>query len=400
MPRPGTGATSREDLRRKNLAAIFDAIHRVGPVSRTDLANTLGLSPATVSSITADLIRTGMVYEAEQGVSSRAGRKPILLDIDYDHDFVVGAKLSATTLTVAITNLRAEVRVARDAALADHAPEDVADVIARTVHAAARAAGLEEAALAGMCLSVPGIVDAATGRVRHSPLPAWCQAPLADLVHDRLAIPVMIENDVNALAVAEAWFGAGSDHADFLVVTLGRGVGLGIVLDGHVYRGPAGGAGEFGHTVLSLAEDGTVTTVEDLLSDEALLRRARGLLRETDAPAHMPALLALAHAGEGPARQILARAGTELGVALSTLVNIFAPTLLVLGGESVGAAPFLLPSARAALQRYAFGDLATTLEIVVEPWGDDAWARGAAGLAASRYLSETGARGVIRKHHP
>ena len=225
MPRPGTGATSREDLRRKNLAAIFDAIHRVGPVSRTDLATTLGLSPATVSSITADLIRTGMVYEAEQGVSSRAGRKPILLDIDYDHDFVVGAKLSATTLTVAITNLRAEVRVARDAALADHAPEDVADVIARTVHAAARAAGLEEAALAGMCLSVPGIVDAATGRVRHSPLPAWCQAPLADLVHDRLAIPVMIENDVNALAVAEAWFGAGSDHADFLVVTLGRGVG-------------------------------------------------------------------------------------------------------------------------------------------------------------------------------
>ncbi len=398
MPHPGNTATSRDELRRSNLAAIFGLIHREGPIARNQLARTTGLSAATVTSLTADLIRTGLVYEAEEGVSIKAGRKPILLEVNYDHAHVVGVKLSAETITVALTNLHAEIRASARISLENHAPASVAGVIADGVRRLAEEAGVPTNELVGLCLSLPGIVDNETGRVRHSPLPSWSEAPLADLVGKRLAMPVSVENDVNALAVAEAWFGSGRDHLDFLVVTLGRGVGLGIVLNGSVYRGPLGGAGEFGHSVLSFSVGGHTETVEDQLSDDAILREARLRFGPAEAPASIPELVALAAAENQTARDVLAVTGTTLGVALSTLVNILAPNLIVLSGESACAAPFLLPTARLSLRRHSFGDLADTLDIVVEPLGDEAWARGAAGLAASRYLSNASILEVIHQH--
>lgn len=398
MSHPGNAATSRDELRGSNLAAIFGLIHREGPIARNRLATTTGLSAATVTSLTADLIRTGLVYEAEEGVSIKAGRKPILLEVNYDHAHVVGVKLSAETITVALTNLHAEIKGSACISLVSHAPEAVAEVIADGVRKLAEDSDLSTGELAGLCLSLPGIVDSETGRVRHSPLPSWSEAPLAELVGTRLALPVMVENDVNALAVAEAWFGSGRDHLDFLVVTLGRGVGLGIVLNGSVYRGPHGGAGEFGHTVFSCSQDGHTETVEDRLSDDAILREARLRFGPATTPTSVPELVALAAEGNATAQDLLAVVGTALGVALSTLVNIFAPTLIVLSGESACAAPFLLPTARLSLRQHSFGDLGDTPDIVVEPLGDEAWARGAAGLAASRYLAKASILEVIHQH--
>jgi N-acetylglucosamine repressor len=391
-----TQATAKDDVRRLNQGAVFQVVHRHGPVSRIDIATRLHLSPATVTNITSDLIDRGLVFEARKDDRGGVGRRRVLLEVAYDTAYVAGIKVSSVGLTCALTNLNAEVVHAVERPLPSTEPDAVVDAIEAAFADLGAAVGRPLAALG---VNLPGLVDADRQTVRHSPLLGWSQVPLGRLLHERLGVSVLVENDVNALALAEAWFGRGRAHDGFLVVTLGRGVGLGIVMGGEVYRGPHGGAGEFGHVLLD--PNGPETryaapgTVESFLSDDALVREARRAVPGFPADGTAELVAELARGGDAAAIAVVAAAGRALGRALSVLVNVFAPSLIVLSGEGMRSADVMLPAADEELRRLAFGDLADRVELVVEPWGDDAWARGAAALAASRYLTEsaTSARG-------
>ena len=389
MGRSSAG-TVREALRVQNQHAILQTVHRQGPISRTDIALKLNLSPAAVTNIAGELIHRNLLFEARQAEASGVGRRAILLEVDYGHALVAGVKVSNAAVTCAMTNLNAEVVTTAAQSLPDTKPETVAAVTLETLSELAEKA--DRFSAVGVIL--PGIVDPDGQTVRHSPLLGWARLPFGQGLEARLGVQVTVENDVNALALAQAWFGFGQHHDSFLVVTLGRGVGLGIVLNGEVYRGPGGGAGEFGHVLIDPAgpdsRHAKRGTLETYLSDDALLREARALVPgfESDNPEELARLSRNGHPG---ARTVYATAGIVLGRALSTLVNIFAPSLIILSGEGMRAADFLLPTARAALKEHSFGDLAERVRLVVAPWGDDAWARGAAGLAASRYLTEAAA---------
>src|SRR5690606_15173951 len=241
----------------------------------------------------------------------------------------------------------------------------------------------------GLGVSVPGVVDHLAGTIRHSQLFGWEQVPLAELLGAELGLPVLVENDVNALAAAHAWFGHGRDHEAFLVLTLGRGVGLGIVVNGSVYRGPRGGAGEFGHTVCApLAPrvmDPEPATLESRVSDGALAAQASRLLgREVGAEE----LGALADAGEQVIVDVLADAGDCLGAALVPLVSVFGRVVGIPDVVVWRAAPYLRPRAQGTLAELAFDALADGMEPVLASWGAGGGARGAAGLAAARFLQE------------
>jgi len=385
-----TLATAKDDVRRLNQSAVFQVVHRHGPVSRVDIAARLNLSPAAVTNITSDLIDRGLVFEARKAERGGVGRRRVLLEVAYDTAYVAGIKVSNVGLTCALTNLNAEVVHAAQRPLASTDPGAVVDAIEAAFGDLGAAVGQPLAALG---VNLPGLVDADRQTVRHSPLLGWSQVPLGQLLHDRLGVSVLVENDVNALALAEAWFGRGREHDGFLVVTLGRGVGLGIVLGGEVYRGPHGGAGEFGHVLLD--PHGPETryaapgTVEAFLSDDALMREARRRVAGFPDDGTAELVAELAQRGDAAAAAVVADAGRALGRALSVLVNVFAPSLIVLSGEGMRAADVMLPAARDELGRLSFGDLADRVELAVESWGDDAWARGAAALAASRYLTES-----------
>lgn len=392
MTRVSVPATTRALSRQQNQAAVFNVIHRRGQVSRSDIAAELHLSPAAVTDISGALIERGLVFEAREGESNTVGRKPILLEVNYDHKHVLGVKASNHGLTTALTNLKAEVVAWRQDPLPSTGPDDVLGAIEAATTQLCAEAGLPRSELAGIGLGLPGIVDVETGSNRYSALFAWRDVPLAGLLEERLGIPALVDNDVNALAAAEAWFGAGEGHGSFLVVTLGRGVGLGIVIGGNVYRGPHGGAGELGHVVVQ--PDGPACScgqrgcLEALVADDALLSEARRQVKGFGKTGTLADLLALAEAGEASARAVYAQAGHTLGRGLATLVNLLAPTLIVLGGEGMRAAPYLLPAARETVRATSFGDLGHKVEFVTHTWDDDAWARGAAGLAASRFLTE------------
>lgn len=383
-------ALGREKIRLLNQSAIINAIHRSGKVSRTDLAAQLRLSPAAVTNLTAALIEKGLVLEVEVGESQSVGRKPILLGINYDHAYVVGAKVMTHAVVASLTNLNADVLGVVTIPLADAAVGTVVAAVAAAKEDLCARTGVPHGLVTALGVSLPGVVDNAAGVVRHSDLLGWHGVRLARELSDEVGLQTLVENDVNALAAAQSWFGLGRAHGSFLTLTLGRGVGLGIVIGGSIYRGPRGGAGEVGHTRCTpmaprVMRPGT-TSLEDRLGDAGLLAEARRAVPGFPADAGPEALTDLAASGHQTALDLLADAGECLGHALSDLVNVFAPTLVILGGEGLRNAPYFLPHVRPALERFAFGGLADDLELVVDTWGDDAWARGAAGLAAAHFL--------------
>ena len=389
MRRSSSRALGRERIRSLNQSAVISAIHRNGRISRTDLAVELRLSPAAITALTTPFIEEGLVVEAEVGTSPSVGRKPILLGINYDHAHVFGVKVMNHAVVAALTNLNAEAVALVDRPLVDTQVDTVVAAVVGAVHDLVEKTAGATVRPPGMGVSLPGVVDHLAGSVRHSQLFGWEKVPFADLLSDALKLPVLVENDVNALAAAHAWFGNGRGHDAFLVLTLGRGVGLGIVVNGSVYRGPRGGAGEFGHNLATPIEPRVMSletaTLDERLGDAGLVALAEKL---TGAELNPEKLTELAAAGDRAVLDLLADAGNLLGVAMSGLVNIFAPTLIILGGEGVRNAPYLLPRVRPQLERFTFGDLADDVELVIDSWGDDGWARGAAGLAAARFLQE------------
>ena len=194
---------------------------------------------------------------------------------------------------------------------------------------------------------------------------------------------------MNSLPGDEHWCGDGHGVDHFVVVTVGRGIGAGTVVNGQFYRGAMGGAGEFGH--ITLQDDGPPCDcgkrgcLEALASDPAVVRRARAAiaLGERTAlagvkPLTLEAIVAAAEAEDELARQLLADSGRWLGIGIATLVNILNPQMVIVGGEGVRAGQWRFDPMREAIQAHAFNGLADRLEIVIEPSGDEAWARGAA----------------------
>jgi len=228
---------------------------------------------------------------------------------------------------------------------------------------------------------VAGVFDAASGTL-DSPLLGWRNVKLAQIVEDGLGIPVFVDNDVNTLAVAERLYGRGHDVEHFITVTIGRGVGLGIVAGGDIYRGFGGGAGEFGHT--SAVEDGAVCTcgkrgcLETVVADPALTAagRERGLLEQGEG---IERLRALAADGHIAARQIYHDAGAQLGRAVADLVNVLGPELVLVSGEGTQAWPYLAEAFDSAYEVNIFPPLGH-VPVEVDPWDDAKWAIGAATL--------------------
>ena len=270
----------------------------------------------------------------------------------------------------------------------DKGSEAVLEVLATAV------TGLREAhsnrPVLGMGLGMAGGIDRRSGVCRFSPFLGWRDVPLRQMLEKRLGLPVVIENDVNTFTMAEKWFGAGVGVSDFLVVTLGRGIGMGMVLNGQLYRGGCGGGGEFGHTTVApdgpQCDCGKKGCLETFASDPAILQRMRSSLGRDIT---MEQAVALARQGDAVAHSIFAAAGRTLGTAIADLINIFNPPLLVVGGEGAHALDLMLDPLQDALRANCFDGFFDDMRLVVEPWGDDAWARGAASLMLEELFRPT-----------
>lgn len=380
---------NRDLIREINRNLVLNLIKSRGPISRTDIAHLSSLSLATVSGITADFIASGLVHELGEGEST-GGRRPVLLRLNYRAGFVVGVKLMEQAVASALTDLDAQVLHHRVTPLEDQrSPATVQKVIAAAVEATIAASDVERQRVLGIGIGLAGVVDGEAGVCRYSPFFGWRNVQFAQPLADHLGLPVYLENDVNTLTIAEQWFGYGHGVDDFVVVTVGRGIGAGIVANSQFYRGALGGAGELGHITLTTNGPpcgcGKRGCLETLASDPAVVRQARAAIALGERttlvgvePLTLEDIVAAAEAGDKLARRLLAESGRWLGMGIATLVNILNPQLVIVGGEGVRAGEWRFGPMREAIRQHAFDGLADDLDIVIEPAGDETWARGAA----------------------
>lgn len=377
---------SKALIRHLNRSAVLNLIKEEGPIARVTIARRLGLSAASVTSIAGELGSLSLIREVAQAPSA-GGRPAELLALNAQAACVIGIKLADDHLAAVLVDLDGSVQGSIERPIARHEVGVVVDEIVALVESMARPAGGPP--LLGVGIGLPGVINGEAGVCVNSPILGWREVPLNELLSARLNLPVSIDNDVNTLAVAERLYGAGRASENFLAVTIGRGIGLGVVVDGHLYRGRLGGAGEFGHLPVESdgprCECGRAGCLEAVVGDRALLRAAAkaGVVGPNAGPAD---LTAAADAGNPVALAILAEAGARIGVAVSGLVNILSPELVILSGEGVRNRAYFEPSLRAALDEHVFPPL-TGFELLVDPWEDSKWARGAAALVLQAFFS-------------
>ncbi len=372
-------------VRALNRRLLLRLLREQGPTSRTDLADLSGLSNGAVTRIVGELIDEGFLVEQSVGVST-GGRRPVLLDLDTSARVVAGLKLMDDAILAVLVDIKGAVVADGRIPLRSH---DTKVVMGRAVHAVESlldGIGAARDRLAGVGLCMPGAIDWQSGVCKLSPFFGWRDVRVAEMLHDRMRVPVSVDNDVNALAVAESLFGRGRRARDFAVITVGRGVGAGLVYNGGVYRGHSGGAGEFGHLVSELGgracECGKRGCLEAYVGEHALMSRVHelgGHYAELD----LAGFIALAQAGDADAARIYADLPRRLGAAIANLVNLLNPELVVLGGEAGFLTEQFVEELRPHIAEHTFGGLVGSFDVQLDDWRDDrtAWARGAASLA-------------------
>ncbi len=377
---------NRELIRRINQNLLLNLVRMQGPISRAELAKRTHLSPATVTYITQDLLDRGLVHVIGAG-SSNGGRRPELLKLEPRAGFVVGVKLSADTIATAVTDLEATVLHYTETPyqLADTPTPTIRALIRRIEHALHRS-GVNTHKVLGIGIGMGGLMDNERGVCHFSPILNWREVQVAAPLREHFDIPVFLDNDVNTLTLAEKWFGHGKGVDNFVVITVGRGVGMGIVTNGQFYRGAQGGAGEIGHVTVKpngpLCDCGKRGCLEALTSDPAVIAQVRAenpKFKSKDALT-LDDIIAAATQGDGAAQRALTDAGHWLGIGVANVVNLLNPELIIIGGEGVRAGELRFEPMRTALRAHVFDGLADALRVVIEFGGNQTWARGAASL--------------------
>lgn len=383
----------RDLMRAINRAKILELIRTAGLASRVELSAMSGLSKASVTGITAELIREGLIIEKQSG-DYEGGRRPRMLGLNPEGAYVVGVNLSIMEISVVIMNLEADIITTASHPLENrhYSVEEITELMVKTVQRCMWEGNFARDRISGVGIGVPGPVYVNSGIIRFLPNYGWKNVNLKDRIQQLLGLPCFIDNSSNTLAAAERWFGEGKGVDNFLVVTLLNGVGLGIVINGHIYRGADGIAGEFGHTLIvpggPPCRCGKNGCIESFAGMTSLLRDARaaadqGKWQPPVDPEQITfdTLVEELHRNNAVITEIFQRAGEILGHGVSQLVSLFNPSRIIVTGTSVKAGHHLMAPFRAALVANTPEMCQPTEDIVyIKEWTDEQWARGAGSL--------------------
>jgi predicted NBD/HSP70 family sugar kinase len=371
-PRAGSKALIREI----NEALILDVVRAHRPVARARIAAETGLSPATVTGITSRLLRAGLLAETD-AVRGTTGRPARLLDLGRDAVLAAGVRLTATEAFVLLVNLRGEVIATHERPLASTGPADVAQEIARTVHAAT--ADWPSATLIGVGVAVSGVVDHAGGLVRHSGSLGWENVPLRAQLTELLDVPVIIDSYANAVASGLLLFDGRLAGRDLLVFSVGASLGASVVTQGRIHRGFSGTAGGFAHSQVGARSErpchcGAVNCLETWASHWGIRRELER--RGEDA-------VATTEVGD----EVFAIAAERLGVAMANAAKMFGPERVVVAFTQEMNLPTLTSRAEQVFQSQYAHEHTPAPDLELAATDPSTHARGAAYTVLAQLFS-------------
>lgn len=366
---------ARDDLTRAEILALLGSN---GPTSRAEIATRLGIAGATVTAHARRLLSEGFIRE-EAARTAGTGRPRVPLGLVADAAHVLGLRVTSDRVLGVVVGLDGCV-VDEFAVTVDIRTDPIGQLTAIVVD---QLEVHHDLTFLGVGVAVPGVVEPGSGMVRLSGTMCWKDVPLGSELGDRVPVPVLIDNDLHASTTAELLFGLGRDHDDFLVLGLDKGIGLGIVLNRQVHRGPEGTAGEFGHIPVE-PENGPSCTcgargcLRTFASEVAIVQaaRERGVIRPDEG---VHSLVGAIEQSEPAAIRMMEQIGRMLGYRIAGVVNVLAVRAITVTGGLTVLWPYLAPPFTASVRASILPPM-RALETTMTPWRETAHARGAACL--------------------
>lgn len=375
---------NRDLIKAMNRNLLLNIIRREGQVSRKQLTEISGLSVGAVSGIISELLKNGWILEIGEG-DFTGGRRQTLIKLNAKAGYAIGLKLMEKRIVVAVSNFEGQVVHYQESSIHNNSSLDfLLEAISSIIQSTLSESKLPTEKIFGVGIGLAGVIYSQTGLVHYSPFFGWRDVPLANLIEERTHLPVYIENDVNTLTITEQLFGEGRQSNNFVVVTIGRGIGMGIIINGQLYHGARGGAGELGHTIITRMSNNdskdSYSSLENIASDPAVLKNQSEI-------SDMEELVGQADLGNQEAQKMLQQSGEILGIGLANIINILSPELIIVSGEGISAGDYRIKPMREAMNKHTFNGLLDDVELVVVPTDDQVWARGAASLVISKVFA-------------
>ena len=355
-----------------------------GPIARSELSSVLGLSAPSLTRIARPYIDSGLLVELEESRDGSMGRPTRPLIVSADIGRVIGVKITGDHIHLVLTDMRADEVALAEAPLESSHPEDVAQQIGQLVRHLAEQS--EHPVLhVGVCLGGSVSDD---GRVLRAPFLGWREVPFGEMLERSVGLPVTLENDVVALAKAEYLVGVARGIPDFSLITIGAGIGYGLVIHGRAVKSADSGLGLGGHVIVDpsgpFCSYGHRGCARAMLSIDSICAQGQvALARDVS----YTELLELAAAGEPAPRAIVETAATALGQFIFLSTSLIMHPTVVLSGDGIGLWEVAENTVRTAASAQRDPD-ASPLNIIVDTSGFEAWARGAAAVAIEHSLAQ------------
>jgi len=375
-------------IRDINRQIVLNYVRELGPISRAEIARETALQRSTVSLIVDELTDHGLVEEFSG--ESTGGRPPSLLSLRTADPVAIGVDLGTINTVTAASDLAGRVLSQEEFSTDPDAEGTTHKIVESALRLMRKSGGTIE----GIGISFPGWIDPETTR-SYAPHFKWRDEPIAEAVTQATALPVAIDNDANAAALAELWFGRPEirEIRDFILVLVEAGLGTGIVFDGQVYRGEGGTAGEFGHMTIGTGAPvacaaGSTGCWEAFASERAALARYKKMTHHNgNNDVDFTQLVDLALSGEGSARDALKATARYLGIGIANLIQGLAPETVIVGGPIVRAWPVISDDLKASVEASICRGLPST-PIIGSTLGTQPTLMGALSLVlASKFAS-------------
>ena len=391
--------TSIRDINQLRILELL----RYGPgMSRAEIVRQSGLGKATVSTIVADLLAAGVVSEDETDIQvTSIGRPPVPLKINGAARMAIGVELTGSQCLAALTDLYAEPLRFVSYPMLESSLESSLECVTRAVRELLE--GQDAAKLLGVGVGVPGPVDADHLRVIQAENIGWTDVPFGAMLQQRISKPVMVVKRQAAGALGEYWHGAGIGKPSLLYISVGIGIGSGMVVRGDLYEGTSGSAGEIGHITIDpdgqRCKCGNLGCLETFASSPAVAARTRQLIKGGRTSALVESskgvlesitssmVFDAAVRGDALAGEVVQEAARHLGIGVATAVNLLNPSMVVIGGDVLGVGELFLQPLRDVVRCRSFSISCAAAEIVLSPLGHRAAAIGAATLAIDRFFT-------------
>lgn len=373
---------NQQVVKKNNKSLVLNMVMEHDPISRADIAQITGLNKATVSSLINELLEEELVYESGAGESS-GGRRPVILYFNKAAGFSIGIDIGVNYVLSVLTNLKGEIVIEKTEQIVDSAYSVVMEQVKKMIRSIMNEMPYSKYGIVGLAIGVPGIVDK-EGNILRAPNLGWKNIHLKEEIEAEFNIPVCVENEANAGAYGEKQFGAGQNSENLLYVSAGIGIGVGIILDGELYKGESGFSGELGHMIINIngkpCRCGSKGCWEVYASENALLSMTN------EDHATLESLIQLAEKNDQNTIKLFEELGQYLGYGINNIINSFNPGQVIIGNRLAKAQkwiePAILNTVESSTLSYNQGDF----ELLFSKLSTHATALGVAAFAIENFI--------------